>query len=396
VVINEIREYWPAISLSIFLGIVWALTAAFGSDEIQQIVTEMMIRIVVVVGLYIFIGNSGLLSFGHISFMAIGAYAQAWLTCCTLPMVKQLYTPGLPSILIENSYPFWVGVAGAALLSGGSALVIGAVLMRLSGIAASIATFALLSITFSIYINWDTVTGGASSISNIPVDVGPGMASGFAIATVCIAFLYATSRYGLMLRASRDDAVAARAVAVNIYLMRLTAFVLSAIFVGIGGALFASFLGTLGVNEFYLATTFLTLAMLIVGGVASLSGAVIGVLFLTSVTEILRHMEAGVTVAGTMFQLPKGFQEVCLGIIMIAILLYRPAGLTNGRELPWPFARGRTRPQLRLLSRLFIPRLRDASRRQADGLEGSSQAPRPGQSAKRYALKMRRPTAAES
>ena len=335
--INEIRGLWPAISLSILLCAVWVVTAGIGSDEIQQIVTEMMIRIVVVIGLYVFIGNSGILSFGHISFMAIGAYAAAWFTCCTLPMVKQLYVPGLPSILVDNSYPFWAGIVSAALLSGGVALAIGAVLMRLSGIAASIASFALLSITFSVYINWDSVTGGNSVISNIPVDVGPGVASGFAIATVCIAFLYATSRYGLMLRASRDDAVAARSVAVNIYLMRLIAFVLSAIFVGVGGALYGSFLGTLGVNEFYLATTFLTLAMLIVGGVASLSGAVVGVLFLTMATEILRHLEAGVALPNMMLQLPKGFQEVCLGIIMIAVLIYRPAGLMNNREISWPF-----------------------------------------------------------
>lgn len=377
-VTNEIREHWPAIGLSIFLGIVWAVTAAIGSDEIQQIVTEMMIRIVVVVGLYIFIGNSGLLSFGHISFMAIGAYAHAWLTCCTLPMVKQLYAPGLPAILIANSYPFWMGVATAALLSGGTALVFGAVIMRLSGIAASIATFALLSITFSVYINWDSVTGGASSISNIPVDVGPGMASGFAIAAVCIAFLYATSRYGLMLQASRDDAIAARSVAVNIYLMRLIAFVLSAVCVGVGGALYASFLGTIGVNEFYLGPTFLTLAMLIVGGVGSVSGAVIGVLFLTLVTEILRHLEAGVTLARTTIHMPLGFQEVCLGIIMIAILIYRPAGLMNGRELPWPFARVKARPPPTNLARLpiilttFLRNKHGAERKDRSRLSGSA------------------------
>ena len=111
-VTNEIREHWPAIGLSIFLGIVWALTAAIGSDEIQQIVTEMMIRIVVVVGLYIFIGNSGLLSFGHISFMAIGAYAHAWFTCCTLPMVKQLYAPGLPVYLDRQQLSVLGGCRG--------------------------------------------------------------------------------------------------------------------------------------------------------------------------------------------------------------------------------------------------------------------------------------------
>jgi branched-chain amino acid transport system permease protein len=337
-VTNELIAFWPPIGLAIILLVVWAVALAIGSGEILHIITETMIRIVVVVGLYIFIGNSGILSFGHISFMAIGAYATAWLTCCTLPMVKGLYLPGLPDFLVGVSYPFWTGIVSAALLTGGIALILGVVLMRLSGIAASIATFALLAITFSVYSNWDSV-GGASSISNIPIYVGPGVATGFAIGVVCVAYFHASSRYGLMLRASRDDSVAARSAAVNIFLVRSMAFVLSAICVGVGGALYANFLGVLAIREFYLVATFLTLAMLIVGGVGSLTGAVIGVLFVTLITEILRHLEGGVVVAGLTFELPKGFQEICLGVIMIATLIYRPAGLTNGRELSWPFPR---------------------------------------------------------
>lgn len=339
-VVDGIREFWPAIGLSLFLAVVSVASTVVGSSALQHMITEMMINLVVVIGLYVFIGNSGILSFGHISFMAIGAYAHAWFSCCTVSMVKQLYMPGLPLILRDNAYPFWVGAGAAGLLSGAVALVIGAVLMRLSGIAASIATFAVLLMTYTLYANWDSVTAGAGSLSNVPVDAGIGLTTVFAVASVLVAYVYARSRFGLMLRASRDDAVAARSAGVNIYLMRLIAFVVSAIFLGIGGALYASFLGTLSVDQFYLSATFLTLAMLIVGGVGSLTGAVTGVLFLTAVKETLRYFEAGVTVADVSLYLPKGFEQVCLGIIMIAILILRPSGLTKSQELPWPFAGG--------------------------------------------------------
>jgi len=321
-------------ALSALLIAVAGITALAGSPGFQQVVGEMMIRAVVVIGIFIFVGNSGVLSFGHISFMAIGAYAAAWFTCCTLPMVKTLYTPGLPHFLLETSYPFGFGLAAAAGLSGSVALMVGFVLVRLSGIASSIATFALLAMIYVIYSNWSSVTGGTSSISNIPVHVGLWVATAAAVGAIAVAYLHKVSRYGLMLRASRDDPVASRAAGVNIMRMRLIAFVLSAACVGAGGAIYANFMGILTVDAFYLQITFLTLAMLIVGGIGSLSGAVIGVVFVTFVTELLRMLESGIALGnGPAIRLPAGTQEVILGAVMIAVLILRPAGLMGGKEV---------------------------------------------------------------
>jgi branched-chain amino acid transport system permease protein len=331
------RFFWPLISLSLILLVICILTVLIGSSQSKQIVTEMMIRVVLVVGIYIFVGNSGILSFGHISFMAIGAYAAAWFTCCTLPMVKPMYLPSLPEFLQSSSYPFGVGLASAAVLCGVVSLVVGVAVLRLSGVAASIATFALLIITFSVYTNWDGMTGGSSSVSNIPVEVGPWLSTIVAMGVIAAAFLHQVSRYGLMLRATRDDGVAARAAGIETLNVRLVAFVLSAICVGIGGALYSSFLGVLTVDSFYLSITFLTLAMLTVGGTGSLAGAVIGVLFVTAVTELFRAFEKGVSLGTSLtLQIPHGWQEVSLGIIMILVLILRPGGLMNGHELFLP------------------------------------------------------------
>lgn len=325
--------------LVLLLGLLVALLlVSWPFVSLTQTLAEMMIRVVLVVGLYVFVGNSGILSFGHISFMSVGAYAFVWLSCCTLPMLKPLYLPGLPVFLQEIALPSPVGIFGAAALAGGVAVVVGAILMRLSGIAASIATFALLAGQYALYLNWDDVTGGTASLANVPVFVGPVAATLLAGVAVILAWLHQESPFGIMLRAARDDQTAAKASGVNVWLVRTIAFGLSGMIVGIGGAMHAGFLGIVTVDAFYLSVTFLTLAMLIVGGSGSLSGAVVGVVALTAVTEILRRFEAGIAIGDTTIALPAGLQEVGLGVTMILVMMFRPAGIMGGNELTllWP------------------------------------------------------------
>lgn len=324
------RHQTPAILIAL-LTIIVCLSLLGESDTLQVTLTEMFIRVVVVIGLYVFIGNSGIISFGQIGFMCIGAYAAAWAT--GEPTFKQIMLQGLPTFLQENQYPFLAAMGGAMVLPAAVALCLGFAIMRLSGTAASIATFAFLIIVNSVYSNWDSVTAGVSSIIGIPTVVGPWTAYIFAAVAVLVAYLFQVSRIGLMLRASRDDEVAARASAVHVLRMRLAAFVLSAALVGLGGGLYAQFLGILTVDPFYLGLTFITIAMLVVGGMSSLTGAVIGVLAVTAVVEILRALERGVEFGNTAFSLPSGSQEIGLGIVMALILIFRPTGLTRGREL---------------------------------------------------------------
>lgn len=325
-----LRHQTPVLLIGL-LGLIAAASLLTTANTVQVTLTEMFIRVVVVVGLYVFVGNSGIISFGQVGFMCIGAYAAAWATA--EPSFKQIMLSGLPGFLQESQYPFLVAIGGALLLPAAVALVLGAAIMRLSGTAASIATFAFLIIVNSVYSNWDSVTAGVSSIIGIPTVVGPGTAYAFAALAVLVAYLFQVSRFGLMLRASRDDEVAARASAVKVVRMRLAAFVLSAALVGAGGGLYAQFLGILTVDPFYLNLSFITIAMLVVGGMSSLTGAVSGVVAVTAVVEVLRALERGVPAGGARFALPQGSQEIGLGIVMATILIFRPNGLSRGREL---------------------------------------------------------------
>lgn len=336
-----LRFVWPVLSLVLLLGAIVALASAFGSVQMSRTVTEALIMLVVVVGLYIFIGNSGVLAFGHISFMAVGAYGAAWQTCC--PALKAFTMNGLPDILLHNTIPNFPAGLLAGLLAGVFAFVFGAIIMRLSGVAASIATLATLFIVYVTYSNWESLTRGKGSLVGLPTYVTPWIAFACAAGALLIAFLYQESRFGLALRSTREDPVAAQAAGVNIYLQRLIAFTLSGFVVGIGGVLHGHFLGTIAVDSYFLGMTLMTLAMLVVGGMRSLAGAVVGVLTLSIVVEVFRQLENGFAIGpDTVLALPAGVQELALALAMLLILVFRPRGLMAGHEIPWPF--GRTAP----------------------------------------------------
>ena len=332
---RAIRQIWPLLILGVGLFATVLVLDLIGDQLLNQSLTEGLVRLVVVVGLYIFIGNSGLISFGHIAFMMIGAYAAAWQTCC--PYTKEIFMPGLPEYLLTNSHDYVTAIVSGGVLAAVVALIGGAALMRLTGIAASIGTFAFFMICYSFYLRWSTWTGGASSVVGIPYEATPWVVYVFAMATMAGAFVYSRSRFGLALRSSREDEVAARASGINVMIQRLIAFVISAFFVGMAGGLYGHFLGVLTVDTFYLGMTFITLAMLVVGGMQSLSGAVVGVAFISVLIEILRQFESGFQISDTTIALPAGSAEVGLGISMLLVLIFRPRGITRNAEIYWPW-----------------------------------------------------------
>jgi len=328
------RSFWPCLAWIVLIAV---LTFAISSisPAMARIATDTLIKLIMVTGLYIFIGNSGILSFGHGAFLIVSAYASAWLT--TPPMMKKVILPNLPQFLQVMDAAPYLGVIGGILLAAVVALLIGVPLVRLSGIAASIATFAFFIVISVIYNNWTDWTKGTASLVGLPVYVGPKIALSAAIVALLVAWLFQTSRYGLLLRATREDLVAARASGIRAERLRLMAFVLSAAVAALGGILWGHSNGALTTaNNVYLNLQFTIIAMLVVGGVRSLAGVVVGTLALSIVGEVFRRLEVGVDLFGLNLVLPGGSREVLLGFCMLLALILRPDGLTKGRELSWP------------------------------------------------------------
>jgi branched-chain amino acid transport system permease protein len=327
---ERLISWTPLLVLALLVTCIVAIMAIC-PPSLQRVAIEALIKLLVVVGTYIFIGNSGVLSFGHVSFMAIGAYVAAWLVIA--PDTKEMMLPGLPAILMQAHWS-----PAAAALAGGIAaccfaFAVGLPLVRLNGISASIGSFAILAVVNAVLSNWTSVTGGQGSLYGLPSYSSLWTIFPWALAALCVAWAYQQSRFGLRLRGAREDEVAAKSYGVDVWQERLIAFVISAFFVGVAGAFYGYFLGVIAARAFYLQMTFVTITMLVVGGLNSLWGAVLGVLTITALGEALRHVERGADLGPASFGAHPGLQELGLSALMLIILIFRPRGLTGGREI---------------------------------------------------------------
>jgi branched-chain amino acid transport system permease protein len=323
-----------------------ALIAAAGllgtlfARETEIYFINALVATAIVIALYVFVGNSGVLSFGHVSFVAVGAWAAGVLS---IPVEEKAgILPNLVSPLADHTVGNVASLAIAAGVGGAFALLAGLPLMRLSGLAAGIATFAVLEITHNVLRYSDRIGPGAGSFSSVPETTDLRQAAVAAIVAVCVAFAYQRSRFGRLLRATREDAAAARAVGVSVYRQRLLAFTLSGVLAGLAGGVYVHLL-PLTPEEVYLNLTFLTLAMLVIGGLTSLWGAVVGALAVSGLDSFLAEAEAGIGVGSRTLDLPAGSRIIVVGALMALVLILRPSGLTGGRELRVPRLGGRAR-----------------------------------------------------
>ncbi len=309
-----------------------ALLAEFtGIRLYERIATTMFVSMILVLGLQVFMGNSGILSFAHIGFMGVGAYTSAVLS---IPdRMKGMALPDLYPILENVQFSPYLTILIGGLVAALVAAVMSYPLMRLSDAAAVITSFALLVVLHTVLTHWSALTNGPRTLFGLPEVTSLWLACGAAVAALLGAFAFKESRYGQLLRASRDDEVAAAAIGINIVKLRWISFILAALFAGIGGALWGHFVTSFSPRAFYLKETFLILSMLVIGGANTVSGAVFGTLIVTITYEALRALEAGINEAGIMAEQVIGLTEIVLALAMIAVLSLRPGGLFPTREI---------------------------------------------------------------
>jgi branched-chain amino acid transport system permease protein len=332
---GRLLELLGPVGLLVLVGLVGSM--GFVSADRQSEVVHALVSAAIVVALYVFVGNSGVVSFGHISFVAVGAFAAGVMT---VPVaLKPTITPGLFSLLARHSLGNVPSLVLAALVGGIFALLVGVPLMRLSGLAAGIATFAVLGVTHNILANWTKIGPGALTLTTVPQTTGLLQGTLGAVGVAASAFAYQRSRFGRKLRAAREDPAAARAAGIDIHRERLWAFALSGTLCGFAGGLFVHEAGTLQAGDVYLDLTFLTLAMLVVGGVGSLWGAVVGALVVSALDSFLLDAENGdVGFVSSLLGRPLwgGSRLVGVALFMAVVLILLPEGLTRGREFRLP------------------------------------------------------------
>jgi branched-chain amino acid transport system permease protein len=337
-------------SLALFLIMVLGglLYASVGSVTRDILVTQMLINAMMVVGIQLFIGNTGILSFGHIGFAGIAGYTFVLLAMST--EWKERVLPNAPLGLVDISlHPLGATVVAVivtllvAVLLGFGLVRSGA---RSGAVAATVITLALLFVVHEVGTVYADLTGGRNGIS-LSIGVlleGRTWVYVALFASILGSRLFKSSRVGRLAQAARDDDLAARSVGIDPAPGQMIALLLSVAIVSVAACLRVFELGTVAPSTFFFDYTLLTLVMIIVGGRKSITGSLLGVVVFTAVNELTRSLAGSGSGAGLLdLVLREGLTDIVLGAAMVGFMIFRPNGLIEDREVDdWLRSRMRT------------------------------------------------------
>jgi len=288
---------------------VLAIAGAFLGSYPTYLLNLAMINVIAALGLNLLTGNAGQISLCHSSFMAIGAYCTALLTA-------------------RLGMPFWIAIPAGASAAAGLGALLGLPAIRLKGIYLALATLGFLQIVQILVEEFAGVTGGVRGMS-VPK---PAFYAGLRVAqyplylvvVACCAFAVWTagnilsSRVGRELNAVRLSPHAAQALGVSVARVKLVAFSLSAAYAGLAGGLLANVVGFIDPTEFGVSASLRQITFIVVGGMGSVAGSVIGATVLSGLPEVLRPV--------------KEYSDIIYTAILLGFLLFLPHGLVTVGE----------------------------------------------------------------
>jgi branched-chain amino acid transport system permease protein len=358
---------WGTAVISALLVGGMTLVETFGSSSSSRTFVMFLVNVMLVVSIQSFIGNSGIVSFGHVAFMGIGAYTTALVT---IPeAVKDAQLPDLPSALATANLGLVPATGLAALAALIVAAVFGGAIIRMTESTMAMATLALLVVVHTFFQNATTYTRGSLGLAGIPVRTTIGVATAGAVLFLLVGRLYKESGPGLRLRATREDPLSSASVGTSVVRTRYGGWLLSAAMMGAAGSLWAQSVIAFNANQFYFAITFALLGMLVIGGRTSLTGAVAGAAIITFLTDTLARVEQGVAIGP--WELPRvtGTVQFAIALLIIITLILRPEGIFDRWEID---------DLLRRLTRRVRPATAAAPASTAPGEEVATPAPSDG------------------
>jgi branched-chain amino acid transport system permease protein len=277
----------------------------FQNDYYRDVLTLTGMYVVLALGLNLVVGQAGLLNLGYVAFYAVGAYTYAILST-------------------RVGLSFWPGLFVGASASAGFAVLIGLSTLKIRGDYFAIVTLGLGEITRIVLNNWDRLTGGPNGIANIGRPVIGGFTLSrplhfyyliLAIAAVTVFAMrrLISSRIGRAWIAIREDEVAAEAMGINTFRLKLLAFVLASAWAGVVGVFFAAKMAFVSPESFTFMESILILCMVVLGGMGSLPGIILGAFLLITLPEIFREFQ--------------DFRMLGFGVALVAMMIFRPQGL---------------------------------------------------------------------
>jgi branched-chain amino acid transport system permease protein len=305
------------------------------SPYILQVICLAGINIILAVSLNLINGFTGQFSIGHAGFMAIGAYASAFLTVTYGERIRAVL--GFLPPFAQDGALLLSGLALGGLLAAIAGFFVGVPSLRLRGDYLAIVTLGFGEIIRVWILNIDAI-GGARGYSGIPKLANFFWIYLFAVISVAVVSRTVRSSFGRSLIAIREDEIAAEAMGVDTTRSKVISFVLSSAMAGVGGGLFGHYLMYVHTNSFTFIKSIEIIIMIVIGGLGSITGSVVGAVLYIALTEGLRGFAQ--------------YRMILFSLLLIVIMIVRPQGLMGHREFASFFRRARrldspTRPGLR-------------------------------------------------
>ena len=291
------------------------------------------INIILAVSLNLITGFTGQFSIGHAGFMAVGAYSSAYLTVYFAQAWERALA-GSIGAAFAHALIFLLAILVGAIVAALAGLLVGIPSLRLRGDYLAIVTLGFAEIIRIVILNIDKV-GGATGFT-VPGYTNFLWVGAFVVLTIVVVYNIVHSDIGRALISIREDELAAEAMGINTTRYKVLAFVISSAMAGMAGVLFAHYTQFLSTNDFQFIRSFEIIIMIVLGGMGSLTGAVLGAIVITIMPELLRMMPGDFS----------KYRLVVYSALLIIIMLTRPQGILGTREfgLSW-LKRARKRPE---------------------------------------------------
>ena len=307
-----------------------------------QVLNLIAVNAILALSLNLIYGFTGMFSLGHAGFMAIGAYVCALLILTPAQKETMWILEPLVWPLSVIQSPFFVAVLLGGLIAALCGLIIAIPVLRLGGDYLGIATLGFAEIIRVVLTNLSFITNGALGIKGIPNYANLWWNYGWLLLTLFVIVRLVNSNFGNVLKAIRDDEIAAKNMGINTFFYRVVSFSVGAFFAGVGGALMGSLVTTIDPKMFVFTLTFNVLMITVAGGLGSITGSLIGSVVITVLLEWLRIVENPLVIGN--FEIPgiPGMRMVIFSLALILIILFRSEGIMGMKEISWNRMFGRS------------------------------------------------------
>jgi len=331
----KVKKLVIILALLVVMFVLVFCSEKFLDRYIVRILNLIAINVILALSMTLTNGFTGLFSLGAAGFMSIGAYTTALLTMSVEGKAMNFFMEPQVAFLASLHTPFIIALVIGGLLAAAIGFLVASPVLRLRGDYLAIATLGFGEIVCVVFVNLQKVTNGALGLKGIPTIANMYWTWGLAAFAVIFIAAFISSSYGRALKSIREDEVAAQAMGINIFRSKILAFTISAFFAGIGGGLTASLIATIDPNMFRFTLTFQVLLMIVLGGMKSITGSIVGATLVTVLLELLRAVESSVDLGFVIIPGVPGMRMLVFSGILIIVVIFLREGIVGERELSW-------------------------------------------------------------